>query len=255
MSTANDDEFGAFFSRDLGLVKVTPDAVAKALEGFALPLQQGRDEKWLATAVQRALGISRPARGDGPDRTSNADIRIELERLAGLASATWRELFECSEAVDYRVFTIAWRHWDGSGATDIGEGITLGEPSNYRRFKAAVAELDWLAGFLRQVAVETASKRGPWRQSEKRWMRIERGQFLAPIFEAAFGQPVSANNYPNDVHKAPTAFMDFYQRMVTLAFGARETVNLSEVTKEACRLHRKDPVQFAAGLIPGLGGA
>ena len=122
-----------------------------------------------------------------------------------------------------------------------------------RGFKAAVAELDWLAGYLRAAAKTTASQRGPWRQSEQKRLRVERGQYLAPIFEAAFGQPVSANNFPNDSrHKAPTPFMDFYSRMVTLALGARETSNLAEVVKAACQLHRQHPARFAEGVIPGL---
>jgi hypothetical protein len=82
---------------------------------------------------------------------------------------------------------------------------------------------------------------------------VERGQHLARIYEAAFGKLVTANNYPNDArHKAPTPFMDFYSRMVTLAFGGRETSNLAEVVKAACQLHREDPAQFAEGIIPGL---
>ena len=122
-----------------------------------------------------------------------------------------------------------------------------------RRFKAAVAELDWLVSFTREAATTTPTQRGPWRQSERKRLRVERGQYLAPIFEAAFGQPVSANNFPNDArHKAPTPFMDFYSRMVTLAFGARGTSNLSEVVKAACQLHRQHPAQFAEGIIPGL---
>ena len=135
----------------------------------------------------------------------------------------------------------------------MGDGIVMGEPSDYRRFKAAVAELDWLASFMRDAAKATPSQRGPWRQSEGKRLRVERGQYLAPIFEAAFGQPVSANNFPTDARiKAQTPFMDFYGRMVTLAFDAHETANLTEVVKAACQLHREHPAEFAEGIIPGL---
>ncbi len=232
--------------RGYSLNKVTRDALAKTLEGFALTLEPGRDLDWLAMAVRRALSISMREESDGPQRTSNTDIRKELERLAELAGSTWRELFECKHSVDYRLWTIAWRHWDG-------EDGNVSEPADYRRFKAAVGELDWLTRFLRQAARETESPRGSWRSKERKWLRIERGQFLAPIFEAAFGQPVSANNFPNDArHKAPTAFMDFYQRMVALAFGEQATADLSGVLKAACQLHRKHPLQFDEGIIPGL---
>lgn len=253
MSFADEEEFAAFIGKDDLLPMVTRDAVASALEGFAIPLSPGRNMDWLAMAVRRSLAISMPNISDGPERTSNADIRAELERLAALAGATWLELFQCDDAADSRLWDDAWHHWDGEGGRDVGNGMVMGEPSDYRRFKAAVAELDWLAGFMQRAAKATESQRGPWRQSEEKRLRVERGQYLAPIFEAAFGQPVSANNYPNDArHKAPTPFMDFYSRMVTLAFSARKTSNLAEVVKAACQLHRRHPAQFAEGMIPGL---
>ncbi len=253
MSFADDAEFAAFIGRDHMLPAVTPEAVGSALAGFALPLSAGRDVDWLAMAVRRSLAISMPNVSDGPERTSNADIRGELERLATLAGATWLELFQCDHAADSRLWDHAWHHWDGEGGTDIGDGMVVGEPSDYRRFKAAVAELDWLASFMREAAKATESQRGPWRQSEEKRLRVQRGQYLAPIYEAAFGQPVSANNFPTDARiKAQTPFMDFYARMVTLAFGARETANLTEVVKAACQLHRQLPAEFAEGIIPGL---
>ena len=253
MSFADEDELNAFIGRDHLIPEVTRDAVASALEGFVTPLAPGRDVDWLAMAVRRSLAISMRNISDGPDRTSNADIRSEMERLAGIAQSTWRELFECDWAADSRLWDHAWRHWDGEGGTVVADGVVMGEPSDYRRFKNAVAELNWVVGFMREAARATESQRGPWRQSEEKRLRVERGQYLAPIYEAAFNLPVSANNFPNDArHKAPTPFMDFYARMVTLAFGPRETSNLAEVVKAACQLHRKNPAQFAEGIIPGL---
>lgn len=226
--------------------KLTREAVEIALEGFALPLLPERDWDWLASAVRRALTINVRDRLDAPDRPSNAEIRRDLERLAALAESTWYELFECDEATDHRLWTFAWRRWDG-------EGGSVSEPLEYRRFKATVAELEWLASFMRGAARSTTSQRGPWRQSEEKRLRVLRGQYLAPIYEAAFGEPVSANNFPTDARiRAQTPYMDFYGRMVTLAFGARETANLTEVVKAACQLHRQDPVEFAEGIIPGL---
>lgn len=253
MSFADDGEFATFIGRDHILEKVTQEAVSSALDGFAPPLVAGRDMDWLAMAVRRSLAISIRDANNSSERTSNADIRAELRRLASIAEATWLELFQCDHAADSRLWDHAWSNWDGEGGTDIGGGMVMGEPSDYRRFKVAVAEVDWLASFMREAARTTVSQRGPWRRSEERRLRVERGQYLAPIYEAAFGQPVSANNFPTDARiKAQTPFMDFYGRMVTLAFGARETVNLAEVLKAACQLHRQHPAKFAAGIIPGL---
>ena len=252
MSFADEGKFAAFRGRDDWLA-MTPEAVAQALDGFPVPLSPSKNMDWLAVAVRRALAITMPGASDNPKRTSNTDIRAELERLANLAESTWQELFRCGQAADARLWDHAWRYWDGEGGTDLGDGFVIGEPSDHLRFKAAVCELDWLAGFLRKAARETESQRGPWRQSEEKRLRVQRGQYLAPIFETAFGQPVTANKYPHDArHKSPTPFMDFYSRMVTLAFGKRETLNFTEVVTAACQLHRQQPVHFAEGIIPGL---
>lgn len=253
MTFADDAEFNAFLGRDHMLPAVTPEAVATALEGFSVALSAGKDVDWLAMAVRRSLAISIPNNSENPERTSNADIRVMLERLAGLAEKTSLELFQCDHAVDSRLWDHAWRYWDGEGGRDMGDGFVIGEPSDYLRFQAAVAELNWLSNFMREAAKTTAIKPGPWRQSEHKLLRVRRGQFLAPIYESAFGEKVSANNFPSDaLHKAATPFMDFYSRMVTLAFDARETSNLAEVVKTACQLHREKPAQFDEGNIPGL---
>lgn len=251
MSFADEGEWESFFGRDHLLPAVTPEAVSKALQGFPLPLADGRDMEWLATAVRRALGITLPSVSDGPKRTSNADVRTDLTRLADLAGSTWQELFKRDSAVESQLWWFALSRWDGEGGAETGDGIVLGDPSEHLRFMAAIRELEWLASFLREAAKATPSQKGPWRQSLEKRLRIERGQYLAPIFEAAFNQIVSANNFPTDARiKAQTPFMDFYGRMVALAFGARETANLTEIVKAACRLHRQHPVKFAEGLIP-----
>lgn len=242
MSFADDTKFAAFIERDNWLPMVTRDAVASALEGFALPVQPDRDMDWLAMAVRRSLASSMRNISDGSERTSNAEIRAELERLASLAGSTWLELFQCDHAVDSRLWDIGWHPRNGEG-----------ERSDFDRFKDAVAELDWLASFLRQAARKTESQHGPWRQSERKRLRIERGQYLAPVFEVTFGHPVTANNWPSDArHATPTPFMDFYQRMVAIAFGEQATQDLPGVLKAACQHHRELPARFAEGIIPGL---
>lgn len=246
MTFADKDELDAFLTGRSYLLNVTAETVGRALEGFALPLLPSKDLDWLAFAVRRAFFISIPGKDDGPDRNSNAEIRDELLRLAELISSTWQQVFEAKPFVDDRLYKIAWRNWDGDGGN-------VSEPPDYTRYKSALVEMHWLSDFLRATAKQTKSQRGQWRNSHRKLVRITRAQFLAPIFEAGFGEKVTANNYPNDPrHKEPTAFMDFYSRMVPLAFGIEETTNLSEVAKEACQRHRDHPVEFGEGVIPGL---
>jgi hypothetical protein len=252
LSFADDEEFSAFLSMDHMLPAITEETVTDALKGFPLSLLPDRDVEWLAMAVRRSLAITLRSVGDGPERTSDADLRAELERLAGLVESTWLELFQCDQAADSRLWEYSLRHWDGQGGTEIADGIVTGEPSDYRHFRETLGQLEWMASFMRAAARSIDVPRKQWRIPERKSLRIERGRYLAPIFEAAYGREVSANNWPSGANQKPSAFMDFYQRMVALAFGEKSTPNLSGVLKAACQIHRQDPVKFAEGFISTL---
>lgn len=258
MSFDDDEELMAFVAGDHLLPTFTQEAMERELIGFPLPLLPGRDMPWLTVATRRALAVSMRHVGDGPQRMSPTDIRTELERLASLTSATWLELFQCKGEVESRLWDHACKYWDGEGGAEIEDGVVMGEPSMHVRYRAAIRELDWLSGFIRQAARETKAKRGPWRSSEERQIRLERALYLAIIFEAAFGQNVTANNWRADgwrgdaYSKTKTPFMDFYQRMVKVAFGEAYTPDLSGILKEACREHKLRPARFMEGVIPGL---
>lgn len=251
MSFADEEEFNSFIGRDHILPHVTTEAVAKSMRGFSLQLAEDRDMDWLATAVRRSLAIvSRSV--DVSEMVSPSETRAKMERLASTVDETWKALSECDSEVDARIW--AYACFTGDGEIDAAlDGELFGDPSDYRRFHTIISELSWLARFLRTSAAKIESRRGSWRQSMVRALRIERALLMAPIFEVAFGQRVSANNFPSDArHKAPTPFMDFYDRMTTLAFGLPETTNLAEVVKIACQVHREAPAQFAPDLIPRL---
>ena len=238
---------------DVRLPHVQSSTLAPILKDFALPLREGITVEWLAIAVRRALAICMTDRSEGPDRKSDADIRNEMKRLAGVARTGFLDIFQRDGYVDRQIFDFAFSRWDGSDGIVLEDGSIVGDPTDMRRFRASLGEMEWLATFLEEASNSTESRSGPWRSAERKQTRVERGQYLAPIFEFAFGQPVSANNYPNDArHKSPTAFMEFYSRMVMLTFGAQETSNQAEVVKAACRLHRKHPARFAEGIIPDM---
>lgn len=246
---ADDDEVFYPQHLDLKLPLVSTEAVAEALRGFNLSLAPGKDLSWLAMAVRRSLGVAIMFQ---LPMTSNSEIRTELRRLAGLAESTWIELFQYRRDTDHQLMNFAWQK-DYDDITERLDSDAWELPTEYARYQSAIAELDWLGQFLRRAADATRPQAGPWRQSEGKRRRIERGHLLAPVFECAFGIAVSANNYPNDPrHKLPTAFMDFYQRMVKLAFGENVTPDLSGVLKASCQLHRNKPVQFVEGIIPDL---
>lgn len=253
MSFADDDELTEFALGGHLIPTVTEEAVTETLAGFSLPVLPGKGSAWLSTAVRRSLAITIRDRGDGPSRPSNLEIRIEMDRLASSVEATWLDLQKRGAAVESRLWDQAWNSCEGKAGMEIADGVFIGQLPDHRRFNDALIELEWLGRFIREATRTTKSQSGPWRMSEEKRIRIERGQMLAPVYEATFGKAVTANNYPNDPrHKKQTPFMDFYGRMVSLAFGDREKANLAEVVKAACKLHREMPVQFGVGVIPGL---
>ncbi len=240
MSLADKSELNAFIYRDHMLPKVTPQAVADALDGFALPRVRNRSTDWLAMAVRRALAATLRNVGETPDRPKNADVRDELKGLATTAKEAWLAIWQRSPCSDSRIWDHAWRCWDGEGGNEVGDGITIGDPADHRRFNAALAELDWLGSFLHRAAEATEAQPPRWREAERRELRIERAQYLFPIFEATF-EPVQLNT-----------FTDFYQRMVWLAFEEGDIPDLEALISEMKRRHDRAPVTFNPDFIPGL---
>ena len=252
MSFNNGEQFWSFVGRDHFLPNFDLEAVSAAMDGFPLKLCAGRDIEWLTVASRRALAILMRHVSDGPDRKSNAEVKAEIEELSQTLRETWLRLFELDHLAEDQIWRYAWRVWDGEGGEDVGDGRIMGTPTLQRRFSEAKTELDWLSGFLARVSKEVTTQKTKWRSTETKSIRIERAQYLALIFEAAFGEQISANNWPSGKEQEKTPFMDFYQRMVGLAYGEHCTPDLSGVIKEACKRHRVFPAKFADGVIPGL---
>jgi hypothetical protein len=192
---------------------------------------------WLATAVRRALAITIRAAGDRPDRQSNRKTKKELETLASRAAKAWLSIQERSHSADSAAWDFAWHNSPLEGETTI-DGLTIGEPSAYCRFLEALTHVDWLSTFLRDAA-DSIDKQAPrWTEAEWRQIRIERAQYLAPIYKTAFGLDELIR------------FVDFYQRMVALAFDEGDIRDLEALISEARRRHSETPATFAEGVIP-----
>jgi hypothetical protein len=157
-----------FVSGEDQLPQVTAEALEGRLRQLPFGLQEGRDWEWLAMLVRRALALSLPDTRDGPERDSNGEIRDDLLRLSGLASDTWLQLFDPADSVDSHLYWFALSRWDGLGGEDVGNGMVLGDPADFVRFRAALAELDWVSSFLRDAAKSLPKQTGPWRASEQK---------------------------------------------------------------------------------------
>jgi hypothetical protein len=224
---------------------LTDDAIEAAVADFRLPLAPGVTLDWLSRAVRNALSSSRADVTSTSKRPSNRQVKANLTGAATAADTAFYALLQLDWWSDEALWRASLAGWDGEGGVDLGELGVVAPAAEYRRFKETIDNLEWLSAWLRLVSASLPSQRSPWRRQADRTLRINRGRQLAPVFEAAFGQQVSANNWPSDArHKHSTAFMDFYERMVAVAFNERSTPDLPGILKEVCQKHRATPAEL-----------
>jgi hypothetical protein len=229
----------------------TDEAIEAALDDFRLPLVSGVTLAWLSRAVRNGLSNSRADVSSTSKRLSNRRVKANLTTAACATDAAFYALLQLDWWSDDALWKASLANWDGEGGVDLGELGIVAPAGEYRRYKETIDNLEWLSGWLRSVSARVPSQRSPWRRQADRTLRIDRGTQLAPIFEKAFGQSVSANNFPFDArHKRSTPFMDFYERMVAVAFGEKGIPDLPGILKEVCQKHRAAPVELMPRVSP-----
>ncbi|MDP9424013.1 MAG: hypothetical protein M3Q19_14490 [Pseudomonadota bacterium] len=222
------------------VARITEAVVGEALEGFEL--EPVAPTWWIARAVQGALYCTLKNVEEGPERQSNAETRDDLADLAKRAGDLWKDIAERSPAVDDALWWAAVRRWEGE------ESDFASANSEYSSLVSNLAYLDRLASFLTKAANDMEPQRGPWRNAERHRLRVERAHYLSPVFELAYDRKARVDDWPMSKSLGP--WPDFYQRIVSVAFGERVTPNLREVVKEGSRRHKNDKVEFAPGIIP-----
>ena len=190
----------------------------------------GWNHEVLAVEIGIALSPTMPPEIFDPSRLSNADIRDRIAKLSRAARALHNEISGACALVHGQLKSASFKR---DGFTNF-IGFLFSKNSQYFRFHETSSNLSFVADFLDSAARDTERQSSKWRQSEKRRLRVWRGERLIPIFEGAFGRKITVNAWPFDSrHRGPTLFMQFYQRMVKLAFDEEITDDLSGVLKEA----------------------
>lgn len=197
---------------------VTTETVEKALEGFPEPLAEGRDMGTLAAAIRSFLGRTvKPAKDDPFGSQGNAQTRDNLYKLADRATALWQDLAEMPRA--------EWSAIRAHGLERHELRISSGRDDELN-YMLALRHIYWLSDFLTGAALHMNSgdnvQPPRWRERAQRETRIERGVAMAQVFKAAFALPLTVNNWPSGKDKAPTLFMEFYRRIITLALNGQE---------------------------------
>ena len=229
------------------LDRISPEAVAEALEGFALRSTQplGLLSKAIREALRMSMMMSRDVswrtssdfnrkgpRG-GPDRQSNAETKKELTDLAKRASALAKKLTERSPEADQ----VLWLHafWNNPNERQ-------SQPSEHLEFLGVVAQLDWLTRYLSDAAAGIEKQPARWVDAERREQRIFHAMFLAGVFEWAYEKPATVTSWREDM-EGP--WPDFFQRIMALASDDEpKTPNLENVLHEARRRQKDSGVLF-----------
>ncbi len=238
-------------------VELTAETVAQALSG---PLPQPLAEyhyAWIANATRLALAMAKLSVPIDRDALVAVKVRQELQRLSKKLLATWVDVEGLSGNADSRLLDFAF---DQSSTPieihDCGDPVSYLKTNlpDFHRMKTAIHELEWLGNFLRLTAqhIDTPPRR--YIQTAERAVRIMRARWLMPVYERAFGSPVTLDAAPRigPPYYEGTKFMVFYQTIVSLAYAEHATRDLSGVLKEARELHRASPVKFPAGAPEGL---
>lgn len=216
--------------RERKLSHVTGGAVKAALVGCRLELAANWNYEILAAEVRTALASTITPENLDPERVSNAEIKNKLLNLSKSVRILCDETKNLHSLVDDKLIRTSFK---GDGFVNF-IGFILSQDSRYRMFHEISANLSFMADFLDDAAENTEQQASKWRQNEQRRQSVWRGERLIPVFESAFGRKITINGWPYDPrHAAATPFMDFYRRMVKLAFGGDNINDLSGVLNEA----------------------
>ena len=222
---------------------ITSESLCAALKGFPLRLADGVTHDWFLRSLIDRLVDARMAESlwDDAALPPYSERSQALEKLAKQAAelATRLDSQFGPRHLGFRSFKkSADEMWD--------EGDWSGMLSDRARLSKALSELRWLSATLKSTAGYFSFKHNEnhkprWRQKNTRHVRVARGICLAYVFEAGFGKKITVNDWTGGSGRArkPTHFMDFYQRIVSLAFEDKATRDLSGVLKEARDALRK----------------
>lgn len=229
------------------IAAITESKVGQALA--TLRISAKRSSAWITRAVQGALYTSLVPASMGHDRPSNSDLRDEIAKAAKIAAKLQDALAELSWGADQALYDYAFSHWLDDDQKPIVNALQ-GVPTLYRDYQEATRRLGSLRDFLQATANELDRKKQPagWRRAQLREERIWRAQCLSPIYATAFDREPTVITFPGSEGLGPWA--EFYQAMVSIAFGEHATPNIEEVLDEARRRDKVDRVVFSSRTIP-----
>lgn len=229
----SEGEWRQWIERSPSLVKITPAALAQALEGF--PVQARRGTEWLARAIQGALlftfpalrGQSHPETGECcvitvPNATEQKKIYGDLHKAADdLLAAIYRN----SDLLAY----------------------SLATPQRYAEI---VKQLERMSGLFADAA-DRKPLPPRWRQKRVSEDLVQMATVLAPVFAMAFEKEPTVDNFDNWKERHAGSWPDFFQRIMLLVTSDCGGISyFRSICKKARRLDLLHRVTFAPGQLP-----
>lgn len=228
------------------LDRVTPESLARELDGFPLKAQCSIDQ--FARAIRESLRLTMIMSRDvsmqtspdfnrrgpmgGPNRQSNVATKQEIADLAQQSADLARRLGECSKEAS----NVLWLHAFWSKPHENKE-----QPSDHERFLEIVRQLEWVVGFLGEAAKQLPNQSTRHREAEERQQRIWHAFGLSCVFEWAFGKPATVSSR-GDQTEGP--WLEFFQLVMKLVFDEAQTPNLPRLLKTARRHYKNSGVLF-----------
>lgn len=222
--------------------RIEPDHLAEVFSDFPLRLSEDYDYEWMAIAIRNAIILSFHLRKPSPGQKSNADFRNEIMKISQKAKSISDEIGNLTEnlwaiASQYYITNLTKQNY-----YDMHDFFSTWEEQSNNFINAAV-QIREMSKFAKSLHEKIPVPQKNWRQRAAKNIREVQGYLLAPIFEAAFENRVTINNFgTGDArHKRPTAFMDFYIRVTTLIYGKPDYTGLPRALKRARVEHMQKP--------------
>jgi hypothetical protein len=205
---------------------ITPERIARAIEGFPLPLVEGWDIALLTTRIQDVAAFSREQTPQG-----DAEAKKELRKLAARAKDLRRSLERMGGTSNFATFIeVLQREYESQGTQQIDWNEDYKQMMHH--------PLKVIEEVLTRAASQicTQPKQAPgWQRRAVQERRVKVAIDLGRVFEEAYGLSAKSHNWAADFGKEHP-WRRFYRRIYVELFPEDDRLNLTKVLHEAAKL-------------------